>query len=185
MSRTAAPRRRHNADASGQHGKRFFARLIEKSLGLQALLQLLESELQRAHSRRLDVLDVNLIFAARFVHADRPAHDQLQAVLGPEFQAHGLRAETHAANLRLGVLQREIEMSGLRRAVVRDFALDPKIRELRGKHAADSRGQFRDAPDFSLRREIQIELSYFFSHCTIHRTSVRTTLSRIHVTTGK
>ena len=186
ISRTAAPARRSDdADAPRQHGQRLLARHVEKPLGFEPLLELLERQLQGADSGRFDVLDVNLIFAARLVHADRSAHDQLQSVLGPEFQPHRLRAETDALHLRLGVLQREIEMPGLRRAIVGDFALDPQVRELRGEHAADTRRQLRDAPDFPLRREIQLELFYLFSHCTSHRISVSTTLSRIHVTTGK
>ena len=169
----------------GSMGSGFLRAYVEKPLGVEALLELLERQLQRAHSRRLDVLDVNLVLAARLVHADRSAHDQLQSVLGPEFQPHRLRAKAHAAHLRLRVLEREIEMPGLRGTIVGNFALDPQIRELRGQHAADARRQLRDAPDFSLRREVQLELFYLFSHCTSHRISVSTTLSRIHVTTGK
>ena len=45
-----APGRRYDADATGQHGKRLLARLIEKSLGVETLLELLEGELQRADS---------------------------------------------------------------------------------------------------------------------------------------
>ena len=76
-------------------------------------------------------------------------------------------------------------MTRLRGVAVRDFALDPQIRELRTEDIADPRRQLCHAPDFSFRREVQFELFYFFSHWTSHRITVRTTLSRIHVTTGK
>jgi hypothetical protein len=120
--------------------------------------------LQRAEAGGLDVLDVNLVFAARLVHADRSAHDQLQAVLGLEFQPHRLRSKADTAHLRLLVLQSEIQMAGLRRAVVRNLALNPQIGKLRRENVADARGQFGNAPDLAFRREVQFELPYFFSH---------------------
>jgi hypothetical protein len=76
--------RSHDADAAGQQRQRHLAPGIKKPFGVEALLELLESQLQRAHSRRLEVLDVNLVLAARLIHADRSAHDQLEPVLGPE-----------------------------------------------------------------------------------------------------
>jgi hypothetical protein len=76
-------------------------------------------------------------------------------------------------------------MPGLRGMAVRNFAFHPQVRELRGQNVADPRSQLRNAPHLPRRREIQFELPYFFSHCTSHMTRVNTTLSRIHVTTGK
>ena len=130
-SRTAAPRGEViRPTRSRQHGKRLLARGIEQALGFQALLQLLEGELQRAETDRLDVLDVNLVLAARFVDADGAAHGDVQAVLGAKLQAHELIAEADAANLRAGVLEREVEMAGLRGVGVGDFALDGNVGEL-------------------------------------------------------
>ena len=42
-------------------------------------LQALELALERAHSRLLQVLDDQLVFAARLVDADAPAHQHLRA----------------------------------------------------------------------------------------------------------
>ena len=103
-----ARRRSDHADATRQHRQRLLARFVEKPFDFQALLELLKRKLQRAQPRRLDVLDVNLIFAARLIHADRSAHNQLQPVLGPEFQPHGLRPEADALHRRLGILEGEI-----------------------------------------------------------------------------
>ena len=105
---------RHHANAARQHGQRLLAPLFEQAFGFEALLELFERQLQRADAGRLDVLHVNLIFAARLVHADRSAHDKLQPVLGTELQPHRLAAEADTLHLGLGILQREIEMTRLR-----------------------------------------------------------------------
>ena len=147
--------RRDHADASRQHRQRLLARLVEESFVLKFFLQLLEGELQRAQAHGLDVADVNLIFAARFVDAERAADGDVQAVLGAEFQQPRLIAETDAANLRSCVLQSEIEMAGLRRVVIRDFAFDPHIRKRALEQIADALGQLADFPDVPLGREIE------------------------------
>ena len=148
MSRTAAPLRRGDkADALGKHGKRFLARGIEEALGVQALFQLIEGELQRAEADRLDVFDIKLIFAAGFVDADGAAHGDVQAVLGTEFQAGKLGAETDAANLRAIILEREIEMAGLGGVRIGHFALDEDVGKLAGEEIADAHGEVAHRPD--------------------------------------
>ena len=99
------------------------------------------------------MFDIKLIFAARFVDADRAAHGDVQAVLGPKFQACKLRAETHAANLRVIVLQREVEMAGLRGVRVGDFAFDENVREFTGKQIADAAGEVAHRPDRAARHQ--------------------------------
>src|SRR4029077_19664192 len=131
------------------------------------------------------VLDVNLVFAARFVHANRPAHDQLQSILGPAFTPDGLVAEADASHLRLLFLHREVQVAGLRGAIVGDFPLDPEIGKLCGESVANSSSQLRHAPDLSLWGEVQLELGYFLSHWTSQRITVSATLSRRQVTMGK
>jgi hypothetical protein len=69
-----AARRSDQADAAGEKWQRLFAVGGEQAFGLKALLELLEGQLQSAEADRLDVLDVNLVFAARFVNADGAAH---------------------------------------------------------------------------------------------------------------
>src|SRR5579883_234099 len=99
-----AARRRDQPHALRQYGKRFLAFRIEQALGIEALLQLLEGELQRAQPDGLDVFNIKLVFAARFIDADRAAHGDVQAIFGPEFQARELRAKTDTADLRVIVL---------------------------------------------------------------------------------
>ena len=79
--------------------------------------------------------DVNLIFAAHFVDAERTANGDVQAVFGAELQSASLVAEADAANLRARVLQSEIQMSRLRRAVIGNFAFDPNVAERRVREA--------------------------------------------------
>ena len=130
MSRMAAPVGDVTTPMQrGSTGSGFLRASSNKPSSCKFFLQLLEGELQRAEADRLDVGDVNLIFAARFVDAERAAHRDVQSVLGAELQAAHLIAKADAANLRARVLQREIKMPGLRRVVVRDFAFDPHVAE--------------------------------------------------------
>src|SRR5262249_4173437 len=69
--------RSDQADAAGKKRQRFFARGIEEAFRFETLLELLESELERAAPLRLHGLDVNLIFAALLVDADASAHGDL------------------------------------------------------------------------------------------------------------
>ena len=162
MSRTAAPRGEViRPIALRQHRQRLLALRIEQALGLQALLQLLESELQRAQTHRLDVFHVNLIFAARLVHADRAAHGDVQAILGPKFHPHELIAEAHASNLRASVLQREVEMARLRGVRIGHFAFDGNIGELPGQQIANARGEVADRPDPALGHQRKLKRASF------------------------
>ncbi len=148
MSRTAAPLGEViEADALREHRKRLFARGIEEALGVQALFQLIEGQLQRAEADRLNVLDIKLIFAAGFVDADGAAHGDVQAILGAEFQAGQLGAETDAANLGARILEREIEMAGLGGVGVGHFALDEDVGKLAGQKIADAHGEIAHRPD--------------------------------------
>ncbi len=92
--------RSNHADAARQHRQRLFARRIEEPFFEQAFFQLLERQLQRAEPDRLDIGDVNLIFAARVVDAERAAHRDVQSVFRFEFHPAHLIAKADAANLR-------------------------------------------------------------------------------------
>ena len=106
-----AARRGDQADAVGEHGQRLFALGSKESFGFEAFLQLLEGELQRAEAYRLDILDVDLVFAACFIDADRAANGDVQAVLGAELDAALLLFEENAADLGAVVLEREVDMA--------------------------------------------------------------------------
>src|SRR4029077_1409214 len=138
--------RRDDADATRQNGQRFLPRFVEEAFFLQALLQLFERQLQSAEADGLDIRDVNLIFAAHIVDADRTAHRDVQAVFGTEFQPARLITKTDASNLCARVPQGEIEVAGLRRAAIRDFALDPDVEESAFEQIADAVGELAHFP---------------------------------------
>ena len=132
MSRMAAPSSEVTMPIlRGSAGSGAFARRVEQPFRLQPLLQLLERELQRAETLRLEVLADELIFALRLVHRDASARDDAQAVRRLELQIAERRAENDAADLRRAVLQREIQMPGVPDAAVRELALDPDFEQTR------------------------------------------------------
>ncbi len=106
--------------------------------------------MQRAESDRFNIIDVNLIFAARFVNADGAAHARFQSVFGAEFQSLRGAAEADALHLCFLVLQREIEMPGLGVAEIGNFAFHPHSGKRRRKQFADAARQFADGPDLAL-----------------------------------
>src|SRR5262249_53181937 len=117
--------RRHDADLARKARQLALARLIEETFGLQARLQLLERQLERAEPLGLQQLDHHLVFAALRVHLDAAEGDHVQAVRRLELDAPRAIAEEHGANLRLGVLEREVRVAGAVQAEVRDLAFDP------------------------------------------------------------
>ena len=143
--------RSDDADAARQNGQRFFARFIKEAFFLQLFFELLEGELERAESDRLDVRDVNLIFATQFVDAERAAHGDVQAIFGAKLESAGLVAKADAADLRARIFQSEVEMTHLRRAVIRNFAFDPDVAEGAFEKVADAFGELADFPHATLR----------------------------------
>src|SRR5262249_30190376 len=116
-------RRSDEPDPAGQARQFLFVLGVEKPFAFQPALQLFKGELQRAAPGRVHALDINLILAALLVHADRTAHGHLQPVFRPESHAAHLLAKPDAFDLRFFILQREVDMSGLRLAAIRDFTL--------------------------------------------------------------
>ena len=145
-----AGRRGDHADAAGQNGQRFFAGRSEKAFFEQAFFELLEGELQRAEADRIDMGDVNLIFAARVVDAERTADGDVQTVFRFAFDSTHLIAEADAADLGARVFQGEVIMSRLRSAAVGDFAFHRNIRESAFEQFADAGGQLADFPGATL-----------------------------------
>ena len=72
------------------------------------LLQPLVSQLQRPLPHRFQVIDDQLVVAARFVHAEPAAHKHLHPVLGAEFEVHVVVAETGGPDLCATVLEGKI-----------------------------------------------------------------------------
>ena len=89
-------------------------------------LELLELALERAFAGFLEMLDDELVFAARLVQAHARAGHHQHSLLGPESQ-QGIALPPHgAAHLGLGVLEREIPMAGGGRGEIRQFPFQPE-----------------------------------------------------------
>ena len=88
-----AARRSDDADAPRKPRQRPLALSGEQPFGRELLLELLESELQRAEALRLDQFHQQLILAARFVNVDAPAREHGQPILRLELPVAVRRAE--------------------------------------------------------------------------------------------
>src|SRR5262249_45596679 len=117
---------------------------------------LIEGELQRAEAVRLEMLADELILALRLVHRHAPARDHAQAVGRPESQVLQRRSKNDRSNLRRAVLEREIQMSGIPDAAVRQFTLDPDLEELLLEQIADPDRQLGDGEDAPRRRALHV-----------------------------
>jgi hypothetical protein len=84
----------------------------EEAVGLQLRLQLLERLVERAQARLADLLDRELVGAARLVEGDASTHFHLLSVLRPELQELCAAAIHDALDLGVGVLQAEIPVPG-------------------------------------------------------------------------
>ena len=95
----------------------------------QPRLQGVEGQPQCAVAGGLHAVDDQLIIAAPFVQADPAAHAYLQPVVQGHAYTTGVLAEEGAANLRLAVLEAEIQVTGGGAGEVGQLALDPDLRE--------------------------------------------------------
>src|SRR5438270_7445689 len=87
-----------------QHRNRLLARGIEETFVGELLLELLERQLQRAETGRLDGDCVELELALLFVQRQTSADDKLQSVLDAEAEEARIRGEEHHAHLRARIL---------------------------------------------------------------------------------
>ena len=145
MSRTAAP----SSDVTtpmrrGSTGSSRLRAGVEQAVRLEPPLELVERGLQRAQPVRLERVDDELILALDLVHADASARDDAHPVLGRELQAQHARAEHHRANLRLVVLEREVDVAGAPLLAVGDLALDGDEAELRFDRGLDPGRELAD-----------------------------------------
>src|SRR6266480_2756276 len=153
-----AARRGDDADAAGEERQGLLARSVEQALSFEAFLQLLEGKLQRAAPNGLEIVHVNLIFAAGFVDAYGAAHGHQQAVFGAELDAALLLLEINAADLSAIVFQGEVDVAGLGLAAVGDFPLDADVREVFAEQVADLGSQLADGPGLAVGHEVEGEL---------------------------
>ncbi len=139
-----AVERGDDADLARQRRQRPLARRVEQPLGLQALLELLERQLQGAEPLGSMSLADDLVLALRLVDAEAAARDDVQAVLELELQRTAAAdLNMTASQLRAGVLQREVDVAGVPQPAVGDLALDPDVRPCRLEQRADRGRQLR------------------------------------------
>src|SRR2546430_8633259 len=143
VAHRGAARRGDDADAAGEERQGLLARSVEQALSVEACFQLLEGKLQRAAPNGLEIVHVNLIFAAGFVDAYGAAHGHQQAVFGAELDAALLLLEIHAADLSAVVFQGEVDVAGLGLAAVGDFPLDARSEEHTSELQSQSNLVFR------------------------------------------
>ena len=139
--------RSDDADGARKRGQRLLALGVEEAFGLEAFLQLLEGELQRAGADGLHGFGDELHLAALLVDADAAAHQHVQAVFRAEAKQHGLAAEENDGQLRVGVFEGEVDVAGRRGAEVGDFAFDPDVAVLLLDQFAHLRDQLAHRPD--------------------------------------
>jgi len=108
---------------------------------------LFKSQLQRAGAHRLHGLGHQLHLAALLIYAHFSAHQHMQAVFRTEAEQHGLAPEQHHGQLRVGVLEREVEMTGRSGPEVGDFALDPDVAVFLLHKFANHTDQLAHRPD--------------------------------------
>jgi hypothetical protein len=89
----------------------------------------------------------DLVLALRVVDADATPRHDAEAVLRLEAKQAQGRAEHHAFDLRVGILEREVHVPGVPHPAVRELALDPHLEELLLEQRADPAGQLRDSED--------------------------------------
>jgi len=153
VANDGARRRRDDADPPRQEGQGTLARRIEETGGAKPLLQLLERQRQRARTGRLDVDDRHLELAARLIERQpAPAADG-EAFFHRELQPLRLAREQHTVELRLRVLQREVQMPIARPLQTRHLALHPHLREPALQRQANSFEQLTDPIDPRLLRD--------------------------------
>jgi hypothetical protein len=148
-----------DADGAGKCREWALAGCVEEAFGLEALLQLFECELERACSDGLHSFCDELELAALLVDADAAADEDVEAILGAKAEEHGLAAKENDGQLRVGVLEREVEMAGGGGAVVGDFAFDPDVAVLFFDEFADLGDELADGPDAARRvRRVECEV---------------------------
>ena len=139
--------RSDNAHGVRKAGQRAFAFGVEEAFGLEAGLELFKGQLQRTRADRLHGFGHQLHLTALFINADPAADEHVQAILDAKAQQHRLTAEEHHGQLRISVLQREVDMAARRGTEVGDFTLDPDVAVLQLDQLAHLAHQLAHRPD--------------------------------------
>ncbi len=122
---------------------------LEEPLGGELRLHRLEAQGEVAEAGRLQRVDVQLVGALLLEDVDPAVDDDLQSGLRLERDARPVVAEDDAAQLRAGVLERQVGVTGSADADLADLALDPDVSQVRrcAQAIADDPGELGDRPD--------------------------------------
>src|SRR5262245_59213183 len=118
-------RTRHERDPARKRRQRTLAERIEQPLRFQPLLQLPEGKLKRPDSLRLHLRYDKLVRAAGRIDVEVGVTNDLLAFLQSKPHAAGNASPDHGANLRVLVLEGEIDVSRLGPRHSRNFPADP------------------------------------------------------------
>ena len=135
----------------GEGGDQFLARRVEQSLLGKALLEFLEGELQCTQPFGQEPAGDELILSAPLVNAHIAERDDLQSVPKRELNLGCDATKQHHGQLGVGVLQREIDVSGGRRAEIGNLAFDPQAGKLLFEQVLDASRQVGNAEDLCRR----------------------------------
>jgi hypothetical protein len=116
-----------DADAVGEGRKWALARGVEEAFGEQAGFELFEGELECARAQRFEGFGDELELAALFIDGDAAAGEDCEAVLRAKAEELRAIAKEDHGQLRVAVLEGEIEMAGRGGAAVGYFTFDEDI----------------------------------------------------------
>ncbi len=136
-----------DADGFWEGGERALAFGVEEAFGFEAFLELFEGELERSGADRLHGFGDELHLSALLIDADATANEDVEAVFRAEAEEQGLTAEEDNGELRVSVLEREINVAGRGGTVVGDFAFNPDIAILLLDQLADLGDELANGPD--------------------------------------
>ena len=129
------PRKRRQAALAGR---------IEQPFGGQLFAELAQCELERTDALRLELVDDQLVAAARRIHVEVAAAEDVEPVGQFELELRRRAAPHHGADLGQVVLEREVAVARLRPREVGDFAGDPHRRETAFEQVLDAGRELGD-----------------------------------------
>lgn len=145
--------RTDDTDAARMGGQRTLAFAGEQAFAGEFFLQCLEGQAQGAVAGRLDGIGDQLVVAASLEQRDLPAHLYRQPVAQGLAYAQGVLPEQRAADLRVAVLEGEVDMAGGRPGEVGQLALDPDLREHVFQQQAGALVQLADGQHLAIEAE--------------------------------
>ncbi|MCW0466403.1 hypothetical protein NB705_003476 [Xanthomonas sacchari] len=147
VAHRGAAGRGDDRQAPHEAGQGALALAGEQAFGGEPGLELLERPAQRAFAGFLQMIQHQLVVAARFVQGQAPARQHPQAFARHEPQPLALGLEHRAAHLRARILQGEIEVAGRGAGDVAQFAFHPGQREGALQQVAGQRVELAGAED--------------------------------------